>query len=743
MKLRKFAAVFTVAALVFSFAGCLPEKTGTSSGDNNSSLTEDITAVKKSASEAYIIKSDYLTDRTVVAEVDATDERFGADPTGKKDSTAGIQMAIDYCYYRIGGGVVYLPAGNYRVDGRIELRSGITLLGDYSDPDITLIPPKKGEEPTIDYGTVIEIRTDKRLADKSSALRMASSSAIDGLTFYYPDQNTKQPIPYYYTVDCAPDAVFYTIRNVTLLNSYNGISGPESTVSSSSFYENVKGTVLRNGIYSYGESDSCSYTNIVFSPVYWAAAGEGYAAPLEEDIRSAISETENIGLSLRKADGSSFMHVSLDGFKYGIYNEPSEDSGLSGNFYDLTVTNSEYGIYAANLDKAYGICLSNSSVSATSFALYNITAKKAPINLFNTTLEGNTTGTVRRLNGKKTVFTEHPSTAPLPAAEKLFNAEVYGADRTGKADSSSAIQNALNDAGKNGGGVVYLPAGKYLLNGNLTVPTGTMLLGSMYTLNRDPQYGTALIALNKDKEFITVNGNGAGVRGLYIAYPENSIDDLKYTDETKEYPFAIKCFGEKTFVQNVTLIAASHGIWFDQSESFILDGLFTTVWNCGVQTTNSPDGYISAVSASAVYTGGAAKFDSRFEGWINSSKKIGETETNWVNVITDLHTRNTLTLFKLTGSENVQIINAFHYGALNFADVDTSTVFVVNCEAARLNDPTGFFFNLTGKSTVKGVNALCYAAGKEANLFVKEKKGCTIYIGNVKESGVNTYIRTK
>lgn len=743
MKLRKFAAVFSVVALVFSFSGCLPEKTGIPSNSNNSSLTDDITAVKKTASAAYIVKSDYLTDRTVVAEVDATDERFGADPTGKKDSTAGIQMAIDYCYYQIGGGVVYLPAGNYRVDGRIELRSGITLFGDYSDPDITLISPKKGEDPTIDYGTVIEIRTDKRLSDKTSVLRMASSSAVDGLTFYYPDQNTKQPIPYYYTLDCAPDAEFYTVRNVTLLNSYNGISGPESAVSSSSFYENIKGTVLRNGIYSYGESDSCSYTDIVFSPVYWEAMGEAYAAPSDEDIRNAISESENIGLSLRKADGSSFTHILLDGFKYGIYNEPSEDSGLSGSFYDLTVKNSEYGIYAANLDRSYGVSISNSSISANSFSVYNITGKKAPINLFNTTLEGNTTGTVRRLNGKKTVFTEHSSIAPLPSTEKLFNAETYGADRTGETDSTEAIQSALDDAGRNGGGIVYLPAGKYILNGSLTVPAGTILLGSMYTLNRDPNYGTSLIVLCSDREFITVNGNGAGVRGLHISYPENGIDDLKYTDKTKEYPFAIKCVGEKTFVQNVTLIATSHGIWFDQAESFILEGLFTTVWNCGVQTTSSPNGYISTVSASAAYMSGLAEFDSRFEGWIKSSKKIGDAETNWVNVITDLHIRNAMTLFKLTESENVQIINAFHYGALSFAEVDASTVFVVNCEAARLNDPAGFFFNLTGKSTVKGVNALCYAAGDEANLFVKEKKGCTIYIGNVKESGVNSYIRTK
>ncbi len=37
----------------------------------------------------------------------------------------------------------------------------------------------------------------------------------------------------------------------------------------------------------------------------------------------------------------------------------------------------------------------------------------------------------------------------------------YGADPSGSADSTAAIQNAINDAGSAGGGVVYLPAGTY------------------------------------------------------------------------------------------------------------------------------------------------------------------------------------------------------------------------------------------------------------------------------------------
>jgi polygalacturonase len=50
----------------------------------------------------------------IVADIIATDAPYLADPTGKIDSTAAIQSALDACR-KLGGGVVYLPAGLYLV----------------------------------------------------------------------------------------------------------------------------------------------------------------------------------------------------------------------------------------------------------------------------------------------------------------------------------------------------------------------------------------------------------------------------------------------------------------------------------------------------------------------------------------------------------------------------------------------------------------------------------------------------
>ena len=60
---------------------------------------------------------------------------YGADPTGATDSTAGIQAAIDAA---TGGGRVFLPAGDYRVDDLLLVEtSGIAVVG--AGPEATRI----------------------------------------------------------------------------------------------------------------------------------------------------------------------------------------------------------------------------------------------------------------------------------------------------------------------------------------------------------------------------------------------------------------------------------------------------------------------------------------------------------------------------------------------------------------------------------------------------------------------------
>jgi hypothetical protein len=67
--------------------------------------------------------------------------------------------------------------------------------------------------------------------------------------------------------------------------------------------------------------------------------------------------------------------------------------------------------------------------------------------------------------------------APEAWPDKVHNVRDFGADGSGQRDSTSAIQAALDQAGGEGGGVVFVPRGRYQCAGTITVPRRTVLRG--------------------------------------------------------------------------------------------------------------------------------------------------------------------------------------------------------------------------------------------------------------------------
>ncbi len=90
----------------------------------------------------------------------------------------------------------------------------------------------------------------------------------------------------------------------------------------------------------------------------------------------------------------------------------------------------------------------------------------------------------------------------------VFNIMDYGAAGDGKADDKDAMTEALNAAGKNGGGIVYLPAGTYNMTSSsigFTVPNNVVIMG-------DGQEETVVLI---DKA-IVYNSFHGGIAGLTL-----------------------------------------------------------------------------------------------------------------------------------------------------------------------------------------------------------------------------------
>jgi hypothetical protein len=138
----------------------------------------------------------------------------------------------------------------------------------------------------------------------------------------------------------------------------------------------------------------------------------------------------------------------------------------------------------------------------------------------------------------------------------------FGALGNGTNDDTAAIQSALNSAAANGGGIVFLPAGNYLVNSSLVVPAQTSLVGVWRAPTAGSQYqGTTLLAVagagsTNGSAFITLQGNNSTLEGVTVFYP-NQVTSNPPTP----YPWAVRGGGgDNVTVQNVLLVNPYLGI---------------------------------------------------------------------------------------------------------------------------------------------------------------------------------------
>ena len=115
--------------------------------------------------------------------------------------------------------------------------------------------------------------------------------------------------------------------------------------------------------------------------------------------------------------------------------------------------------------------------------------------------------------------------------ELHWNVQQAGAVGDGLADCTALFQKLLDEAGKAGGGVVEVPAGRYRINTGLSIPANVTLAGIYRvppTIHHGPtgnQSGSVLLAYagrgaTNGPPFIRLAGNNASIAGLVITYPE-------------------------------------------------------------------------------------------------------------------------------------------------------------------------------------------------------------------------------
>jgi len=179
---------------------------------------------------------------------------------GSADSTGAIQRSLDEAAKT--GGPVWLPPGRFLVRGSLRIPPGVTLQGVMESP-VWSAPLK---------GSVILATGGLEQEDGPALFELGHSSAVRGLTVWYPEQRTTNIVPYAWTFHLQGHD--NTVENVTLINSYNGIRiGPEGNVRHR--IRSVYGCVLRRGILVDDCSDIGRIENVQFHCHWWSAPEVG------------------------------------------------------------------------------------------------------------------------------------------------------------------------------------------------------------------------------------------------------------------------------------------------------------------------------------------------------------------------------------------------------------------------------------------------------------------------------------
>ena len=642
-----------------------------------------------------LIKTKYPTADPVIADFVATS--YGADPSGVKDSTKALQAALYDCY-DAGGGTVWLPDGTYRVTDTVEVPAFCTLRGDRRDPD----------QGGGGYGTVVS--ADLPSGDNGPVLfRIGGSAGVLGLTTYYPHQDASSPVPYSYTFEITGSAwasdenyMMGTVSDVTMLNSYRGIGvstmlderGRPPAVGQtheSATVRNVKGTALFEGVEAYNGADVGTWENVTFSNSYWASAPRQFNPPYRSTV-DAWTRAHGTGFVLGDLEWDQFTNLAASDYHVGIHVVPGQRVDFAGAFQGVEIKRTDTALLVDQFDSRWGLMIGRGTLDG---AVTNNAA--GFVKLTDVKVTGAVAGTVYRMSGQAPAYDVSQPT-PGPSRSALYVTDApHGVGYVPAADATAGIQRTLDRAGRDGGGIVYLPAGWYRIDGRLVVPAGVELRGASSLPNRDEDGrsgGTVLLSYSgrgtaspdTDPALVTLNGNSSGVRGLRVFYPGQN---PAAADGLVAYPYAIRGNGTGTYVVNVGMPNAYNGIDLatSRNNNFLVGKLSGTFVRHGIVVGQSTGGQINGVLSNG-----------------NTFARLGFYLPNWFSgsnlfpQVIDGFTRKSSDLITVDGARALTITDAFGYGLHNGLVVNSGDVHVFNLGTDNLGTD-GYTVRAAGGST--------------------------------------------
>ena len=645
-------------------------------------LNTAVYTVQSTADGPIIVNTLYTTEDVVVADVYLSEEDYGIDPTGAVDASNIIQKALNDCHNK-GGGTVYLPAGKYRITKNITVPAFVCLRGDWQDPD-------EGNE----YGTIIIADVKSKASTSEGLFILSGSAGVHGVTVYYPGQSLDNPQPYPATFfireNTSQGFMASTVANVTVINGYEGVRTQREPSHEQLTVENFKGTFLSVGLYLTNSSDVGTCTNISVRPNYWPefAKAMGYTAPDATKLK-AYTRANASGFEIGDLEWTEFIHITVSDCKYGIHIIDGERISFAGSFYDTVVMDCDVALQADDMDARWGMQISNSYLVGSVDAIVN--NSDGVIKTAGTTAKGGLMGTVLVDDDNLTQYKVDTGISYKKPVAKLYTDTTI--DKTGKTDVSAKLQALLDEAGKTGG-VVYLPAGTYLLANPITVPSGVELRGCLPIANREQ------VGMSKGTMFHVTYGLGGGEddQAAVTLSASSGVNGIRFQSwenrgSTRETAYMVRGMGKDVYLVYCSFLAAGRGVDFAGCDNHLIKKLTTFCYINDIRV-GGDNGYIVGM----LHNGNMV--DRHGLPGVSYPVTAGYASENHVARVYNA-------TIIVDGAENETIYNSFAYGVRHLIhQIDSKNTLAVNVGADNIGDNSPQLL-LEGGSFV-GVNILRY-----------------------------------
>ncbi|NGP44763.1 hypothetical protein G4V62_07255 [Bacillaceae bacterium SIJ1] len=352
---KRISIVYAMLILCFVLA----TQSMLSADVSSANVVKDVTSAKNfkldfSNASSSIIPSPQVMNTTLdsadipIASLDVTD--FQAIANDDNDDTIAFQQALD-TMGASGGGVVFAPAGKYKFTGNLTIPEGVTLRGEWNNPD----------SGGLGQGTILMAYDGRDDANGTPFISTKHEATLRNVTIWYPEQNNIQNIrPYPWTIANASTDGYYgpNLFNITFINAYQGIKVDNG--SAAHFIKNVYGTFLKQGLSIDEIYDIGRLQTISMKPSYWANSSLG-TPPNETSIRS-YTRTHATGATLYRSDWEYIYDIYLDGYEVGMNFTNSSEGSFNGQIWGLHTENGKIGVQFNKVNDN-GIAISGSTLN--------------------------------------------------------------------------------------------------------------------------------------------------------------------------------------------------------------------------------------------------------------------------------------------------------------------------------------------------------------------------------------------